>query len=50
MPEVTAKRGLASKLNQENIFTYSHTINTKEIEEELKTYGVKGFYTDDLLP
>lgn len=50
MPEYTAKRGLASKLSQENIFTYAHTINKKEVEEELSLYGVKGFYTDDLLP
>ncbi len=50
MPISTARSGLPSLLAKENIFVYTHTVNTKAEEEDLIKHNVHGFYTDDLLP
>lgn len=50
MPISTAKSGLPSLLAKENIFVYTHTVNTKSEEEDLIKHSVHGLYTDDLMP
>ena len=50
MPESTAKTQLPYLLEKENVFTYTHTINTQEEVTELEAHGIKGFYTDVLNP
>jgi len=50
MPLYRGYTELPSKLNRENVFVYVHTINDKEIRDELLENGVNGFYTDDFIP
>lgn len=50
MPESTGKTELPVLLEQEGVFTYAHTINKEEEVKELEAHGVKGFYTDTLMP
>ncbi|MGF7057902.1 sulfatase-like hydrolase/transferase [Brassicibacter mesophilus] len=50
MPIDRAKTELPRKLNKENVFVYAHTINDKELKQELEKNEVNGFYTDDLVP
>lgn len=50
MPIDRARTELPTKLKKENVFVYSHTINQKDLRQELEQNGIDGFYTDDLLP
>ena len=47
MNQARARSGLANSLNEKNIRTYVHTINSvKEYFKYLKVYNVDQIYTD----
>ena len=50
MPTDRARTNLPTLLKNENIFTYTHTINTEESVKDLQKYNVRGFYSDSLMP
>ncbi len=50
MPQNRAKTNLPTLLKDQETFTYTHTINTEEIVEDLKKYNIRGFYSDVLMP
>lgn len=50
MPINRAKTDFPKKLKEEGHFTYTHTVNDKDLESLLDTYGIDGYYTDDILP
>lgn len=50
LPLNRAMTDLPSRLNRMGIFVYAHTINDKELKNELRAKGVDGFYTDTLKP
>lgn len=50
IPQATASTDLALKLSERGIFVYTHTINDLNEVLNLKNNGVKGFYTDWLIP
>ncbi|WP_066500562.1 sulfatase-like hydrolase/transferase [Abyssisolibacter fermentans] len=50
MPIDKAKTQLPKKLDEVNVFSYTHTVNEVSELEEFYKYGIDGFYTDDILP
>lgn len=49
MPTDRAKTDIVQALNEENIFVYTHTINSLEDVNTFESLGINGFYTDDLI-
>ena len=50
MPQVTASTDLPLRLSERGVYVYTHTINDLNELLNLKNNGVKGFYTDYLVP
>lgn len=50
LPASRARTNLPTSLLKENVFTYTHTINTEESVRDFKKYNIKGFYSDVLNP
>lgn len=50
LPASRARTNLPTSLLKENIYTYTHTINTEESVKDFKKYNIKGFYSDSLMP
>lgn len=50
MPRQLADAGLGSKLRERGFYTYTHTINSREVLDHYRSLGIDNVYTDFLPP